>query len=146
MHKLFDLSGRIALVTGSSKGIGLAIAEGLASAGAVVVLNARNGKELEEARAKLAATGATVHAVPFDVADREAIEPAVERIEREIGPIDILVNNAGIQRRAPIVDYKPEVWRELMAVNLDAVFFMGQAVGRRMVARGRGKIINTCSV
>jgi len=146
MHKLFDLTGRIALVTGSSKGIGFAIAEGLASAGAVVVLNARNGKELEEARARLAATGAKVHAMSFDVADREAIEPAVERIEREIGPIDILVNNAGIQRRAPIVDYKPEVWRELMAVNLDAVFFMGQAVGRRMVARGRGKIINTCSV
>lgn len=142
----FDLTGRIALVTGSSRGIGFAIAEALAEAGATIVLNARNEGELEAARGRLAETGATVHAVSFDVADREQIEPAVEAIERDIGPIDILFNNAGIQRRGAIIDYDPATWRELMAVNLDAVFFMGQAVGKRMVARSRGKIVNICSM
>jgi gluconate 5-dehydrogenase len=144
--KLFDLSGRIAIVTGSSKGIGFAIATGLAEAGAEVVINARNADELEAARAKLAAAGHKVHAMAFDVTDQAAIENAVERIEREIGPIDILFNNAGIQRRAPLVEYKVETWRELMATNLDSVFFVGQAVARRMIPRGRGKIVNTCSI
>jgi gluconate 5-dehydrogenase len=144
--KLFDLTGRIAFITGSSRGIGLAFAEALSSAGAEVVINARNGGELEQARARLAATGAKVHALAFDITDQAAVERAVADIETRIGPIEILFNNAGIQRRAPLVDYKPEVWRELMAVNLDAVFFVGQAVGRRMVARGHGKIVNTCSL
>jgi len=145
-HKLFDLSGRVALVTGSSRGIGFAFAEGLASAGAEVVLNARNPAELESARDRLAASGAKVHALPFDVADEAAAEAAVDRIETTIGPIDILFNNAGIQRRAPLAEYKTETWRELMAINLDAVFFMGRAVARRMIPRRRGKIVNTCSL
>ena len=143
---LFDLTGRLALVTGSSKGIGFAIAEGLVGAGAEVVLNARNGKELEEARARLAAGGRKVHALPFDVADQPAVESAVDKIERDIGPIDILFNNAGIQRRGPLVDFKPETWREIMAADLDSVFFVGQAVARRMLPRRRGKIVNTCSL
>jgi gluconate 5-dehydrogenase len=145
-HNLFDLAGRIALVTGSSKGIGFALAEGLAEAGATVVINARNAKEVEAARATLAAAGHTAHASVFDVTDTAAIESAIEAVERSVGPIDILCNNAGIQRRTPIVDFKPETWREVMATNLDAVFFMSQVVGRRMIARGRGKIINTCSL
>ncbi|HVY21512.1 MAG TPA: SDR family oxidoreductase [Bauldia sp.] len=144
--KLFDLSGRIALVTGSSKGIGYAIAEALLDGGAEVVLNARNGKELEEARARLAAGGGKVHAVAFDVTDQRAVADAVDRIERDIGPIAILFNNAGIQRRGPLIDVKPETWRELMATDLDAVFFVGQAVARKMIPRGKGKIVNTCSL
>ena len=145
-RSLFDLTGRVALVTGSSKGIGLAIAEGLAGAGAEVVLNARNAAELEAARVRLAAGGARAHALAFDVTDRAAVEAAVEKIERDIGPIGILFNNAGIQRRAPLVEYDPGTWRELMAANLDSVFHVGQAVAKRMLPRGRGKIVNTCSL
>ncbi len=143
---LFDLTGRVALVTGSSKGIGYAIAEGLADAGAEVVLNARNGQELEEARARLAAGGRKVHALAFDVSDQRAVADAVDRIERDIGPLAILFNNAGIQRRGPLIDVKPETWRELMATDFDAVFFAGQAVARKMIPRGKGKIVNTCSL
>jgi gluconate 5-dehydrogenase len=143
---LFDLTGRLALVTGSSKGIGYAIAEALVDAGAEVVLNARNGRELDEARARLASGTRRVHALAFDVAQQDSVVEAVERIERDIGPIAILFNNAGIQRRGPLVDVKAETWRELMATDLDAVFFVGQAVARRMLPRGRGKIVNTCSL
>lgn len=143
---LFDLAGRVALVTGSSRGIGFAIAEGLAAAGAEVALNARNAAELEAARARLAATGAKVHALAFDVTDGAAVEAAVARIEATIGPIDILFNNAGMQRRAPLLDFTAVTWRELMAGNLDSVFFVGQAAARRMIPRGRGKIVNTCSL
>jgi gluconate 5-dehydrogenase len=145
-QQLFDLAGRIALVTGSSKGIGLAFAEALAGAGAEVVLNGRNETDLETARSNLAASGGKAHARSFDVTDREAVHRAVDSIETDIGPIDILFNNAGIQRRAPLIDYEPDTWRELMAANLDSVFYVSQAVGRRMVARKRGKIVNTCSL
>ncbi|KAB2856821.1 MAG: SDR family oxidoreductase [Bauldia sp.] len=143
---IFDLSGRIAFVTGSSKGIGFAIAEVLAAAGAEVVLNSRNPEELESARARLAGDGRKVHAFAFDVTDQAVVEANVARIEAEVGPIDILFNNAGVQRRAPFVDIPADTWRDVMATNLDAVFFVGQAVARRMVPRGRGKIINTCSL
>jgi gluconate 5-dehydrogenase len=142
----FDLTGRIALITGSSRGIGLAFAEGLASAGAEVVINSNEPEELERARARLVADGARAHALAFDVTDRNAIEAAVEGIETEIGPIDILVANAGIQRRMPFVDFDADTYRAVMATNIDHIFFVGQAVARRMVPRGRGKIINTCSL
>jgi gluconate 5-dehydrogenase len=142
---LFDLTGKRALVTGSSKGIGYAIAEGLAEAGAEVVLNSRNGKELEEARARLADAGHKVHTLPFDVTDPKAVEQAIDRIERDVGPLDAVFNNAGIQRRGPLVDFKPETWREVMTTNLDAVHYVGQAAARKMIPRGRGRIINTCS-
>jgi gluconate 5-dehydrogenase len=143
---MFDLSGRIALITGSSRGIGLAYAEALAGAGAEVVLNSRSAGDLEAARAGLAGAGHTVRASAFDVTDGDAVEAAVATIENDVGPIDILFNNAGIQRRAPLVDFEADVWRALMAVNLDAVFLVGRAVARRMLPRGRGKIVNTCSV
>ncbi len=144
--QLFDLTGRRALITGSSKGIGYAIAEGLAEAGAEIVLNARNSAALEAARDRLAAAGYTVHARSFDVSEPEAVEGAIAAIESEIGPLDILFNNAGIQHRQPLTEFSPEDWRRIMAVNLDAVFLVGQAVARRMIPRGRGKIVNTCSL
>ena len=144
---LFDLTGRVALVTGSSKGIGFAIAEGLAEAGATVILNSRNGKELEAARERISAkTGATVRDVTFDVTDPAAVEDAVDEIESTFGPIGILFNNAGIQRRLPLADFDLAGWREVMAGNLDSVFIVGQTVAKRMIPRGRGKIINTCSL
>lgn len=142
----FNLSGRIALVTGSSAGIGFALARGLASAGAEVILNARNADKLNAAAETLRAEGARVHAVPFDVTDKAAVTEAVTRIEREIGAIDILVNNAGLQRRAPLEEFSESDWHTLMKTNVDSVFFVGQAVARPMIERRRGKIINICSV
>jgi gluconate 5-dehydrogenase len=146
MTPLFDLTGRIALVTGSSRGIGYAIAEGLVEAGAEVVLNARSKDQLEDARKKLGASGAKVSAVAFDVSDPDAVEDAIARIEHDIGAIDILFNNAGIQRRQPLTEFTPEHGRQIMAINLYSVIFVGQAVAKRMIARGRGKIVNTCSL
>jgi gluconate 5-dehydrogenase len=143
---LFDLSGRIALVTGSSKGIGHALAEGLAEAGAEVILNARNTAELEAARAGFARAGHKVHAVSFDVSDPASVADAVERIERDIGPIHALFNNAGIQHRQPMAEVSFEKWKHVLSVDLDAVFLCAQAVARKMIPRGRGKIVNTCSV
>ncbi len=142
----FELGGQVAFITGSSRGIGLAIARGLAEAGAEVVLNARNAEELEGARAELAKAGHKAHALAFDITDQTAVHDFVGLIERDIGPIDILFNNAGIQRRAPLVDFSAETWREVMAINLDSVFYVSQAVARHMIPRGRGKIVNTCSV
>lgn len=142
----FDLGGRIALVTGSGRGIGLAIARGLAEAGAEIVLNGRNAEQLETARAGLAAEGYKAHAVVFDVVDRDAVTEAVEHIESDIGPIDILFNNAGMNRRAPLAEYSEDAWREVMSTNLDGVFRVGQIVARNMIPRKRGKIINTCSL
>lgn len=144
--KLFDLTGRLALVTGSSKGIGFALAAGLADAGASIVLNGRDEAALERARAELADKGYTVHARSFDVTDAGAVSAAVEEIEAEIGPIGILLNNAGIQHRAPLEDFPHDAWERLRATNIDSVFFVGQAVARRMIPRGHGKIINIASV
>lgn len=144
--QIFDLTGRRALITGSSKGIGYAIAEGLAEAGAEVILNARNAAELDAARQRLATAGHKVHVLAFDVSAPEAVETAIATIEADIGPLDILFNNAGIQHRQPITEVAPEDWRRVVAVNLDAVFLVGQAVARRMIPRGHGKIVNTCSL
>jgi gluconate 5-dehydrogenase len=144
--QLFDLSGRRALITGSSAGIGYALARGLAAAGAEVILNARHEAPLTEAVSRLNAEGATAHAARFDVTSAEDVEAAIERIEREIGAIDILVNNAGMQRRAPLEQFSHAQWEELMRTNVDSVFLVGQAVARHMIGRRRGKIINICSV
>ena len=142
----FDLTGKIALVTGSSGGIGYALAGGLAAAGATVVLNARGAGKLESAAQRLRDAGATVHTAAFDVTSAEAVAAAVGAIERDMGAIDILVNNAGMQRRAPLEEFEKAQWDELMRTNVDSVFLVGQAVARQMIPRRRGKIINICSV
>ena len=142
----FDLTGRTALITGSSAGIGYALATGLAAAGAQIVLNGRDAGKLEDAAARLRALGVKVHAFPFDVTDRAAVGTAVDAIEATLGPIGILVNNAGMQRRAPLEQFEESQWHELMKTNVDSAFFTGQAVARHMIARKRGKIINICSV
>ena len=143
---LFDLSGRTALITGSSKGIGYALAQALGAAGASVVLNARDGVKLEQARQSLVAQGLKVHALTFDVTDPDAVDAGVAEIEKTIGAIDILVNNAGMQHRAPFAEFPTDGWRKLNATNVDSVFFVGRAVAQKMIVRKRGKIINVCSV
>jgi gluconate 5-dehydrogenase len=146
MLKMFDLTGKRALITGSSSGIGFALARGLAGAGAKVILNGRNEARLAEAAARLRAEGMTVDAMSFDVTSSSSVSAAIEKIEREDGPIDILVNNAGMQRRAPLDQFSHEQWQELMRTNVDSVFLVGQAVARFMITRGAGKIVNICSV
>ena len=144
--KLFDLTGKRALITGSSQGIGLAIAEGLAQAGAEIILNGRNREKLDGAVAGLRAKDFKVHGLDFDVTFQESVAEAVEEIEADVGPIDILFNNAGMQFRTPLEDFPPDKFRELMRVNVESAFLTGQAVARHMIKRGRGKIINICSV
>ena len=143
---LFDLSGKRALVTGSSQGIGLALARGLAGAGAAVILNGRNESRLAVASEELRKYGATVFQSAFDVTQSEAVTAAIDALEEEVGPIDILVNNAGMQFRTVLQDYPDDKWHELMRTNIDSVFFVGRAVARHMIRRGQGKIINICSV
>jgi gluconate 5-dehydrogenase len=144
--ELFSLKGRLALITGSSQGIGLAIAEGLAKAGATIVLNGRDKTKLSAARAALASKGYAIHQNDFDVTDEIAVDTAVAQIAAEHGAIDILINNAGMQFRTALEDYPLSKWQELMRVNVESAFIVGKAVARGMIARKRGKIINICSV
>lgn len=144
--QLFNLSGRRALITGSSQGIGFALAQGLGHAGATVLINGRDAAKVADAVAVLEREGIAAHPAVFDVTDPAAIAAAVDAAESGVGPIDILVNNAGIQRRHPLEDFPIEAWHELMRTNLDSVFFVGQAVARKMIPRGCGKIINIASL
>ena len=143
---LFNLDGRIALVTGSSQGNGLSIAKGLAAAGAHVVLNGRDADKLAAARAQFTDPSHQCHISAFDVTDQREVSAAIEVIEERVGPIDILVNNAGMQKRAPFIEFERADWDRMLATNLSSVFFVAQAVAKRMVPRGRGKIINIGSV
>ena len=143
---LFDLTGRLALVTGSGKGIGFGLARGLGQAGAKLVLNGRDQARLAEAARTLRAEHLAVEIAAFDASDHTAVGAGVARIEDEVGAIDVLINNAGMQFRTPLEDFPVEKWSELMRTNIDTAFFVGQAVARRMIPRGRGKIINIASV
>ena len=147
IHPLFDITGRRALVTGSSRGIGRALAEGLAQAGAEVIINARDASALEVAANQIKdTTGVMVHAVPFDVTDPAAVASGISRIEETIGPLDVCVNNAGMQRRAPFTEFTVEDWNSLVATNITSAFLVGREVAARMKVRGRGKIINIASL
>lgn len=143
---LFSLEGRRALVTGSSQGIGLALAKGMARAGARIVLNGRDGTKLEAAAKALRETGADVETLAFDATDGAAVRAAIDGFEGATGPVDILVNNAGMQHRAPLEDFPAEAFERLLQTNIASVFHVGQAVARHMIGRGRGKIVNIASV
>ena len=146
MTDLFDLSGRRALITGSSQGIGFSLSEGLAAAGATVLINGRDPAKVAAAVSQLTAKGREAIEVPFDVTDPLAVDAAITATEFRHGSIDILINNAGIQRRCPLQDFSYETWRELMTTNIDSIFLVSQAVARKMIPRGRGKIINIASL
>ncbi len=142
----FKLDGRIALVTGSSQGIGLTLAKGLAQAGAAVAINGRDTAKVDTVVAALRADGIQAFGAPFDVTKPEAVQAAVGRIEREFGPIAILVNNAGIQRRYRLDEAPDAAWREVMSTNLDSAFYVSKHVAGAMIPRRKGAIINICSV
>jgi gluconate 5-dehydrogenase len=144
--KLFDLTGRTALVTGSSRGLGRAMAEGLAEAGAAIVLNGADAGRLADAAAALRAAGHSVHEARFDVTDEAAVKAAFADLDARGIAVDILVNNAGIQFRKPMVDLDTADWRRVIETNLTSAFVIGREAARRMIARGHGKIINIGSL
>jgi gluconate 5-dehydrogenase len=142
----FRLNGRRALITGSSGGIGLALARALGQAGAAVILNGRNASKLQAAAQLLRTEGLSVSTAGFDVTDADAVRQGIDAIEKDMGSIDILVNNAGMQIRGPLHDFADTDWHTLMRTNLDSVYFVGKTVAQKMIPRGCGKIINICSV
>ncbi len=144
--EMFDLTGRTALVTGSSRGIGLALARGLAAAGAEVIVNGRDAERLAATADGLAAEGHAVRQAVFDVTDAEAVRTAIDGIEAEGRAIDILVNNAGMQHRGPLEEFPPEAFERLMRTNVTSVFLVAQAAARHMIARRRGRIVNIASI
>ena len=144
--KLFDLTGKNALVTGGTHGIGMALATGLAEAGATIIINDIFGEKLEDAKAEYARNGIKIHTYVLDVTDEEAVEKTIPLIEEEVGPIDILIKNAGIIMRVPILDMAAKDFRQVLDIDLTGPFIMGKVVAKGMIARGHGKIINMCSM
>ena len=144
---LFDLTGRMALITGSTRGIGFALAQGLAEAGAAVIVNSRQQDAVTQAVSKLQALGLNARGAVFDVADTAGVDAAFEGFDRDGLAIDILINNAGIQHRQPMLDLSLDDWNRVINTNLTAAFVVGRAAARRMVDRGNGgKIINIGSL
>lgn len=144
--KLFDLTGRTALITGSSRGLGRAMAEGLAAAGSAIVLNGSKPDSVASAVADLRAAGHTVHEAPFDVTDEAAIVAAFQKLDAAGVTVDILVNNAGVQFRKPIIELDSADWRRVIEINLTSAFVIAREAARRMIPRRRGKIINIGSL
>jgi gluconate 5-dehydrogenase len=145
-NPLFDLTGRNALVTGSSRGLGRAMAEGLCHAGARVFINGTDAERVQGTVAALRATGHLAEAAVFDITDEPAIVRCFEQFDAQGTAIDILVNNAGIQLRKPMLELSTAEWQRVLDVNLTSAFVVGREAGRRMVARGRGKVINIGSL
>ena len=147
LTKLQDLTGRIALVTGGSRGLGLQMAEVLGELGARIAITARKAGELEEAKAHLQALGVEALPVVCDMGDLASIPAMVDKVVAAYGPIDILVNNAGTSWGAPTIDHPLDAWNKVITLNLTAIFVASQAVGRRcMLPRKQGKVINIASV
>jgi gluconate 5-dehydrogenase len=147
MSALFDLSGRTALITGAGRGLGFAYAEGLAAAGAAVVINDLRAENMKDALARLQANGCHVRGLAFDVTDEKAVADAFAELDGDGVEVDILINNAGIQFRKPLVELELKDWQRVIETNLSSAFIVGKQAARRMIARGRGgKIINIGSV
>lgn len=146
MISRFDLSDRIALITGSHRGLGRVMAEGLADAGATVVINGRSDDSVQRALEEFRRSGYSAFGYSFDITDEADVENSVQCIERDVGPIDILVNNAGIQYRAPLEEVDAANWRAVIETNLTGAFLIGKTVANSMMSRKRGKIVNVCSL
>ncbi|WP_034040941.1 gluconate 5-dehydrogenase [Wocania ichthyoenteri] len=144
--QLFDLTGKIALVTGAVHGLGMAMAKGLGNAGAIIVVNNHTREALDEAVAEYKSCGLNAYGYVFDVTDDKAVETTIAKIEAEVGPIDILVNNAGIIKRTPIVDMETVDFEQVIKVDLIGPFIVSKYVAKGMIKRGGGKIINICSM
>lgn len=142
--ELFNLKGKRALITGSSQGIGFALARGLNQAGANIILNGRNKEKLEIAAQKLSGKG-EIHQLCFDVTDHKETKDVIDNYENQFGAIDILINNAGMQHRTPLEDFPPEMFEQLLRTNVSSVFNVSQAIVKHMIKRGSGKIINIAS-
>lgn len=144
---LFDLRGKVALVTGATHGLGMAMAHGLGKAGATLVVNGNSSQQkIDQAVATYAAAGLSAHGYRFDVTNESDVDAAIAKIESEVGPIDVLVNNAGIIRRIPLLEMPLDEWEKVVRTDLTSVFVVSKAVVRRMVARKQGKVINICSM
>ncbi|WP_421948139.1 gluconate 5-dehydrogenase [Phaeodactylibacter xiamenensis] len=147
MNQLFDLTGKVALITGGTHGLGMAMAMGLGQAGATLVINGHSSQEkIDKALEAYRAEGITAHGYLFDVTQETAVIDSVARIESEVGAIDILVNNAGIIKRIPLVEMSVEEWDQVIRTDLTGVFIMSKHVVKGMMERGSGKIINICSM
>lgn len=144
--KLFDLTGKVALVTGAVHGLGMAMAKGLGNAGATIVVNNHSEDSLESAVKEYKDSGLNAYGYVFDVTDTDAVEAAIKKIEAEVGPIDILVNNAGIIKRTPIIEMETADFEEVIKVDLVGPFIVSKFVAKSMINRGGGKIINICSM
>lgn len=145
-RSLFDLTGRVALVTGAGRGLGLEIAAALAVAGARVVLNGREADRLDAAADRVRRIGGTAWPLPFDIADPDAVARAFERIEVMFGGLDVLVNNVGVRHRHPLPKITPEDLHRVLEVNLVAAFHLAKAAVALMIPRGRGRIIMVTSI
>ena len=144
---LFDLTGKVALVTGATHGLGMAMAKGVGQAGAIVIINGNSSPEkIDKAVAAFKAEGIQAFGYRFDVTDEEEVQKAIERIENEVSPIDILVNNAGIIKRTPLVDMEVADFEQVIKVDLVSPFIVSKAVVKGMIHRKAGKIINICSM
>lgn len=143
---LFDLTGKRALITGASHGLGMSMAMGLAKAGAEIIINGTSAEKLELAIKEYAENGIKALGFAFDVTNEGVVTANIERIENEVGPIDILVNNAGIIKRIPVVDMELSDWEQVLNIDLTGPFIMSKAVGKHMIKRNSGKIINICSL
>lgn len=147
MSGVFDLTGRLALVTGSSRGIGRTLAQGLAEAGATVIVHGRDAATAGRAAEEITATtGVTALVATFDVGDSAAVDAGIDSIERAHGIPDIVVNNAGVQRRAPIAEFADDDWDDLVRTNLSSAFYVSRRVARGMIERGSGKLVQVGSV
>jgi len=146
IRKLFSLEGRVALVTGATHGLGMAVATALAGAGATLAVNGHSADRLDKALKTYENKGIDAKGYLFDVTDEQAVAEGVARIEREAGPIDILVNNAGIIKRIPALEMTLPEWNEVIATDLTSPFLMSRAVAAGMIRRGHGKIVNMCSM
>lgn len=144
--QIFNIEGKIILVTGSTGGIGQALARGLCENGAVVIVNGRDKKKLDQQVKELQDAGYNVHGSCFDITDGQQINEAVENINKSIGVIDVLINNAGITVRAPLEDFKDSDWDAIININLTGAYKMSKAVVKGMISKNAGKIINIGSL